>query len=123
MIRRPPRSTRTDTLFPYTTLFRSRRLQGEVAHQVEDLLLAFLGGRIQRHGLAHGVHPKFLLPRFPSARVLTRVVRLCPARRRPPARSAWPRRIRFPARPPRPPLRTPPPPPRGPGPPAASAPG
>src|SRR3546814_13440578 len=30
MIRRPPRSTRTDTLFPYTTLFRSgpRRLCG-----------------------------------------------------------------------------------------------
>src|SRR3546814_9481101 len=28
MIRRPPRSTRTDTLFPYTTLFRS----GEVRH-------------------------------------------------------------------------------------------
>src|SRR3546814_3077532 len=28
MIRRPPRSTRTDTLFPYATLFRS----GEVAH-------------------------------------------------------------------------------------------
>src|SRR3546814_8226371 len=25
MIRRPPRSTRTDTLFPYTTLFRSYR--------------------------------------------------------------------------------------------------
>src|SRR3546814_9863687 len=35
MIRRPPRSTRTDTLFPYTTLFRSR-----------------LGrSRYQRHGL------------------------------------------------------------------------
>src|SRR3546814_7886095 len=28
MIRRPPRSTRTDTLFPYTTLFRSRRIAG-----------------------------------------------------------------------------------------------
>src|SRR3546814_5144621 len=28
MIRRPPRSTRTDTLFPYTTLFRSGRRQG-----------------------------------------------------------------------------------------------
>src|SRR3546814_12451234 len=28
MIRRPPRSTRTDTLFPYTTLFRSQRLSG-----------------------------------------------------------------------------------------------
>src|SRR3546814_19796616 len=27
MIRRPPRSTRTDTLFPYTTLFRSPRWQ------------------------------------------------------------------------------------------------
>src|SRR3546814_15817677 len=26
MIRRPPRSTRTDTLFPYTTLFRSTRV-------------------------------------------------------------------------------------------------
>src|SRR3546814_9043794 len=26
MIRRPPRSTRTDTLFPYTTLFRSLQL-------------------------------------------------------------------------------------------------
>src|SRR3546814_7153831 len=26
MIRRPPRSTRTDTLFPYTTLFRSQRV-------------------------------------------------------------------------------------------------
>src|SRR3546814_18358621 len=28
MIRRPPRSTRTDTLFPYTTLFRSRAQAG-----------------------------------------------------------------------------------------------
>src|SRR3546814_13601939 len=27
MIRRPPRSTRTDTLFPYTTLFRSHALE------------------------------------------------------------------------------------------------
>src|SRR3546814_14975243 len=30
MIRRPPRSTRTDTLFPYTTLFRSGRCAPEV---------------------------------------------------------------------------------------------
>src|SRR3546814_9887339 len=30
MIRRPPRSTRTNTLFPYTTLFRSRRGLREV---------------------------------------------------------------------------------------------
>src|SRR3546814_20079399 len=30
MIRRPPRSTRTDTLFPYTTLFRSHVAEGEL---------------------------------------------------------------------------------------------
>src|SRR3546814_4989916 len=30
MIRRPPRSTRTDTLFPYTTLFRSEFVAGVV---------------------------------------------------------------------------------------------
>src|SRR3546814_19864704 len=30
MIRRPPRSTRTDTLFPYTTLFRSNRARRRV---------------------------------------------------------------------------------------------
>src|SRR3546814_8125459 len=35
MIRRPPRSTRTDTLFPYTTLFRS----GVLAGDVKDVLL------------------------------------------------------------------------------------
>src|SRR3546814_5623362 len=34
MIRRPPRSTRTDTLFPYTTLFRSAFIE----NIVEDLL-------------------------------------------------------------------------------------
>src|SRR3546814_9656931 len=33
MIRRPPRSTRTDTLFPYTTLFRSRSRGRRHAHQ------------------------------------------------------------------------------------------
>src|SRR3546814_19488516 len=30
MIRRPPRSTRTDTLFPYTTLFRSAEMQSKL---------------------------------------------------------------------------------------------
>src|SRR3546814_20331991 len=34
MIRRPPRSTRTDTLFPYTTLVRSGREQVAVRAQV-----------------------------------------------------------------------------------------
>src|SRR3546814_3078708 len=37
MIRRPPRSTRTDTLFPYTTLFRSWIVaQGGVVHREVD---------------------------------------------------------------------------------------
>src|SRR3546814_12156933 len=36
MIRRPPRSTRTDTLFPYTTLFRSKHGgANEVAFEVQ----------------------------------------------------------------------------------------
>src|SRR3546814_941353 len=33
MLRQPPRSTRTDTLFPYTTLFRSRRTAREMAEK------------------------------------------------------------------------------------------
>src|SRR3546814_1301477 len=37
MIRRPPRSTRTDTLFPYTTLFRSK---AEIDHAFHLRLLA-----------------------------------------------------------------------------------
>src|SRR3546814_17641364 len=35
MIRRPPRSTRTDTLFPYTTLFRSQWKIAEMAARME----------------------------------------------------------------------------------------
>src|SRR3546814_19193276 len=46
MIRRPPRSTRTDTLFPYTTLFRSvdahAVLVGLVAQFADALELLFL---------------------------------------------------------------------------------
>src|SRR3546814_11212000 len=57
MIRRPPRSTRTDTLFPYTTLFRSRdrgerdfgllRVAGDVDRRVEPGL-ARIGRNIER---------------------------------------------------------------------------
>src|SRR3546814_18176082 len=39
MIRRPPRSTRTDTLFPYTTLFRSNK-RGIFMIQSQDRLNA-----------------------------------------------------------------------------------
>src|SRR3546814_2040734 len=44
MIRRPPRSTRTDTLFPYTTLFRSAFL--DVARGTEEAL-----GALERVGV------------------------------------------------------------------------
>src|SRR3546814_9449759 len=38
MIRRPPRSTRTDTLFPYTTLFRSVRAgTGATRRRIPDI--------------------------------------------------------------------------------------
>src|SRR3546814_10748691 len=47
MIRRPPRSTRTDTLFPYTTLFRS----AEVRDWQE--LWAVLDARLGRPVLQH----------------------------------------------------------------------
>src|SRR3546814_11338617 len=40
MIRRPPRSTRIDTLFPYTTLFRSHRRLGRGASRVPAALSA-----------------------------------------------------------------------------------
>src|SRR3546814_20760526 len=42
MIRTPPRSTRTDTLFPYTTLFRSLRHRVDIGHThvVDDLRIA-----------------------------------------------------------------------------------
>src|SRR3546814_9634616 len=38
MILRPPRSTRTDTLFPYTTLFRSKRISGEVRKVLQSAI-------------------------------------------------------------------------------------
>src|SRR3546814_3399166 len=38
LIRRPPRSTRTDTLFPYTTLFRSARIKATPPEPAQPLL-------------------------------------------------------------------------------------
>src|SRR3546814_17763748 len=45
MIRRPPRSTRTDTLFPYTTLFRSEQY-AEMLNRREADGIIFLGHRL-----------------------------------------------------------------------------
>src|SRR3546814_12609392 len=70
MIRRPPRSTRTDTLFPFTTLFRSAELDQPVVRRREregdvagDLAGGVAGdkgdlraGRDQRRGGLGAVH-------------------------------------------------------------------
>src|SRR3546814_11892146 len=74
MIRRPPRSTRTDTLFPYTTLFRSRVDRNvpieDVAGAIGDLVRQ---GKVRYFGLseagianirrANAVHPVTALQR------------------------------------------------------------
>src|SRR3546814_8422443 len=57
MIRRPPRSTRTDTLFPYTTLFRSHTIDGIFDRILDgqDVALAvveLLERRVERRRLA-----------------------------------------------------------------------
>src|SRR3546814_9692179 len=60
MIRRPPRSTRTDTLFPYTTLFRSERGDAVVGGDPVQVVAALdhgrgavFGRRYARAALAH----------------------------------------------------------------------
>src|SRR3546814_8467908 len=52
MIRRPPRSTRTDTLFPYTTLFRSERCH-PLSPDGRRLLRPENGGRCRCSGRDH----------------------------------------------------------------------
>src|SRR3546814_17649615 len=61
MIRRPPRSTRTDTLFPYTTLFRSPE------HRVERVAGRQPGRRAARQGCVPGVRHPPLFHAAPSA--------------------------------------------------------
>src|SRR3546814_8810064 len=51
MIRRPPRSTRTDTLFPYTTLFRSRPIP------VRARAVPPCGAVVRAARTARGTHP------------------------------------------------------------------
>src|SRR3546814_7386351 len=65
MIRRPPRSTRTDTLFPYTTLFRSlRENPRDVRSNLKffarlSLLVIGHDGRDCR-AMLHGVYSSFV---------------------------------------------------------------
>src|SRR3546814_10057384 len=48
MIRRPPRSTRTDTLFPYTTLFRSTAARSDRHDRADRRRLVLGTGRARR---------------------------------------------------------------------------
>src|SRR3546814_4545508 len=50
MIRRPPRSTRTDTLFPYTTLFRSHFPDIRALRDVIDGGIELFGAQALRSG-------------------------------------------------------------------------
>src|SRR3546814_6896681 len=74
MIRRPPRSTRTDTLFPYTTLFRSCDSSSYNNAEPESLEVFFVrshavtGDSVRLHGLSECVacvvnSLSFVLPR------------------------------------------------------------
>src|SRR3546814_6329585 len=57
MIRRPPRSTRTDTLFPYTTLFRSGRTDRSIGtgSRFHDDRLLQGAGQVLGHGAGNDV--------------------------------------------------------------------
>src|SRR3546814_4674790 len=65
MIRRPPRSTRTDTLFPYTTLFRSlRRWRRQIGsadrRRLAEIEFTLLQPGDFGHALAGGVEAQYL---------------------------------------------------------------
>src|SRR3546814_4627208 len=85
MVRRPPRSTRTDTLFPYTTLFRSFTVEESarrVGHYkwIEMRLFEVLGGwvatvpeldvklRLGTHCYHHAWHAELWHKRLPELR-------------------------------------------------------
>src|SRR3546814_14907906 len=53
IIRRPPRSTRTDPLFPYTTLFRSAIIDRGVAVRIEDDVFALARERRDHPQVGH----------------------------------------------------------------------
>src|SRR3546814_19333565 len=77
MIRRPPRSTRTDTLFPYTTLFRSghRLLAGDRGQfgRRRLHLLRILGGFADAH-VDHDLVDPRNLPRILVAELLDQLL-------------------------------------------------
>src|SRR3546814_7245343 len=72
MIRRPPRSTRTDTLFPYTTLFRSRVVHARLLRRRGGQSPAQASDRDARPGKAHALGNAAGDPHPPGAGVARR---------------------------------------------------
>src|SRR3546814_21018465 len=91
MIRRPPRSTRTDTLFPYTTLFRSLRRAVEIGHWVRQLQIGAdlvpegeTAERVKRVGEGrHGGQVQAHVPRTEELREGKECVSKCSSTRTP----------------------------------------
>src|SRR3546814_4472843 len=75
MIRRPPRSTRTDTLFPYTTLFRSGQARDAADLRTRRARVARRGSRAGADRNAKGDGSRH----WPRARVSCRMVRRAPS--------------------------------------------
>src|SRR3546814_3664179 len=76
MIRRPPRSTRTDTLFPYTTLFRSAVIMETEAKRVgEELGLGWIRPIASNytHNAAAGLYRVILPQPEPTAEQVVRL--------------------------------------------------
>src|SRR3546814_7259725 len=71
MIRRPPRSTRTDTLFPYTTLFRSRRF-APPSPAAQERGFGSRGPRTLSCEAGEGLSPWLLGQLVPEERVVQR---------------------------------------------------
>src|SRR3546814_16591997 len=65
MIRRPPRSTRTDTLFPYTTLFRSPERRATLARGAEAVRHTTRLRETRSKHVVSRVHPRPLGPPCP----------------------------------------------------------
>src|SRR3546814_17675295 len=71
MIRRPPRSTRTDTLFPYTTLFRSQVIcEVDARHlRLAAAVHPAVDGRLPRVERARGRGIELAPPRIELSRI------------------------------------------------------
>src|SRR3546814_14214419 len=68
MIRRPPRSTRTDTLFPYTTLFRSYKLSETETMDEMERLIAWLPATLPEQTRTSVVHGDYRIDNMIWAR-------------------------------------------------------